>query len=132
METGNKGAMGSVLVVEDDHGVARMLRISLRAAGFDVAQAANGGDALRIPEQRVTDAVVLDLNLPDGLGGAVLDRSRHCEGSDGSSPAWVVTTALDRAEATKLYGPLGRYFVAKPFDPWELVRTLEGMLSPAE
>ena len=28
METGNKGAMGSVLVVEDDHGVARMLRIS--------------------------------------------------------------------------------------------------------
>jgi len=116
-----------VLVVEAEPAVTRMLRISLRAAGFDVAEAAAGGQALRILEQEPTDAVILDLDLPDRRGKAVLDRLRQAD--DSGLPAWVVVSELDRGEATRCYGSLGGHFLAKPFDPWNLVGMLKTFLS---
>ncbi len=121
-----------VIVVEDDQSVVRMLRFSLRRAGFEVVEVATGGDALRFLDDQPTEAVVLDLGLPDGREGAVLDWLHQHQQMNSSSPAWVVISALDLEEATRRYGPLGSHFLAKPFDPWELVRMLEELLSAKE
>jgi len=118
-----------VLVIEDDESVIRMLRFSFRSAGFETIEVTTGGEALRILEQHPPDAVVLDLQLPNGQGGAVLDRLRQLDERPGSSPVWAVISALDRQEATRRYGPLGSHFLAKPFDPWDLVAILENLLS---
>lgn len=115
-----------ILVVEDDEGVARMLSLCLRRIGFEVTHTATGGEALSILKQDHHPVVILDLNLPDGQGGAVLDWLRGVD--RGSLPAWVVISALGREEATRRYGSLGSNFLAKPFDPWELVRTIEEQL----
>ena len=116
-----------VLLVEDDQSVSRMLRLSLRSAGFEVTAVSTGVDALRALDAEPVDAVVLDLGLPDRRGGAVLDRLKSEGRSEDESPAWVVISALDQGEATRQYGPLGRHFVAKPFDPWDLVNLLRGL-----
>ena len=117
-----------VLVIEDDTGVSRMLRFSLRNAGFDTSEVATGGEALRILGEEPPDAAILDLQLPNGQGGAVLDWLRcSCE-RPGGHPVWVVMSALDAVEATKRYGPLGSHFLAKPFDPWELITMLRTLL----
>jgi two-component system KDP operon response regulator KdpE len=116
-----------VLVVEDEPAVARMLRISLHTAGFDVVEAVAGREALQILEQEPTDAVILDLQLEDRRGKAVLDRLRQAD--DGGFPVWVVISALDRQEATGCYGSLDNHFLTKPFDPWDLVRMLKTLLS---
>jgi DNA-binding response OmpR family regulator len=116
-----------VLVVEDEPAVAKMLRVSLRVAGFDVTEAVAGGQALQILEEEPTDAVILDLELPDRRRTAVLDRLRQAD--DSGFPAWVVISALDREEAAWRYGHLGGHFLAKPFDPWDLVRMLKTLLS---
>ncbi len=121
------GAPPKVLLVEDEPAVTRMLRISLHTAGFDVADAATGGDALQILERESADVVILDLGLPDGRGREVLDRLRQAD--DSGSPAWVVISGLDREEATGRYGALGGHFLAKPFDPWDLVKMLRTLLS---
>jgi CheY-like chemotaxis protein len=118
-----------VLVIEDDEGVMRMLRFSLRSAGFDTTEATTGGKALRILKQNPPDAVVLDLQLPDGQGGAVLDWLRQLDERTRTSPVWVVISALDRDEATRRYGPLGNHCLTKPFDPWDLVAMLKKLLS---
>ena len=115
-----------VLVVEDDQSVSRMLRLSLSSAGFEITEVSTGADALRALDADRMDAVILDLTLPDGLGGAVLERLRRVGGTRADSPAWVAISALDQAEATERYGPLGRHFLAKPFDPWALVGLLQG------
>jgi DNA-binding response OmpR family regulator len=114
-----------VLVVEDDAGIARVLGMCLGDEGFEVCQASAGGEALDILETEPPDAVVLDLGLPDSLGGAVLDRLRRARGRP--APAWVVISALSREEATQQYGPLGS-FLAKPFDPGVLVDKLDELL----
>ncbi len=120
-------ARPTVLVVEDEPAVARMLRISLHAAGFDVIEAVAGTEALEILEQEAADVVILDLELPDRRGKAVLDRLRQAD--DSGLPAWVVISGLDCQDATGRYGSLGGHFLAKPFDPWDLVRMLETLLS---
>jgi DNA-binding response OmpR family regulator len=114
-----------VLIVEDDGGVARMLRMCLTAAGYEVQQASGGREALDTIEKEPLDALVLDLGLPDQLGGAVLDRLRRSCGR--ATPAWVVISALSREEATHRYGPVGD-FVAKPFDPYALIGKLNCLL----
>jgi DNA-binding response OmpR family regulator len=117
-----------ILVIEDDESVTRMLRFSFDRASFDTTQLRTGGEALRILERQPPDAVVLDLQLPDGQGGAVLNRLRQLDEAASGSPVWVVISALDRAEATRRYGPLGNHFLTKPFDPWELVAMLKHLL----
>jgi two-component system phosphate regulon response regulator PhoB len=115
-----------VLVVEDDDGVAGMLAICLTAGGFKASRVAFGGEALAILEREPLDAVVLDLSLPDGLGGNVLEWLRKVPG--GGSPAYLVISALERGEVMKKYGPPEERFVPKPFDPWVLIGKLEKLL----
>jgi len=119
-----KVAHPRVLVIEDDEAIVRMLRLSLRSGGFDTARAESGREALAAMDEGDFDAVVLDLCLPDGCGGDVLQRlqaTRCC-------PVWVVMSALDEDEAVRRYGPLRGPFLPKPFDPWELIRLLNRLL----
>jgi len=118
-----------VLIVEDDRGVAKMLRLSLAREGFDTIEAASGSEALAVLEQKSPDAVVLDLQLADAKGGAVLDRLRQLDETTTGSPAWVVTSAADPRELAKRYGPLEGRFLSKPFNPWDLIAMVEKQLS---
>jgi DNA-binding response OmpR family regulator len=99
------------------------------SARRDASEVAAGGEALRIFQQQPPDAVVLDLQLPDGQGGAVLDWLRRSNERTTDSPVWVVMSALDQETATQRFGPLGSHFISKPFDPWELVAILRTLLS---
>ncbi len=120
-----------VLVVEDDQGVARMLSLVLRSAGFDVSSARNGGQAMRFLAAEPADAVVLDLGLPDGLGGDVLQWLRQ-QAASPDGPAWVAISALDAEEVHRRHGAIGDHFLAKPFDPWKLVSMLRALMAERE
>jgi two-component system KDP operon response regulator KdpE len=65
-----------VLVVDDDPQILRALRINLRARQYDVAVAADGGQALRQAADWQPDLVVLDLGLPDIEGIEVIHGLR--------------------------------------------------------
>jgi two-component system KDP operon response regulator KdpE len=125
-----KADQAKVLIIEDDPAVARMLRFCFRQAGFDVTEVSTGGEALRLLQQEEPPhAAVLDLQLPDRQGGAVLDWLRRSSERTTSSPVWVVMSALDRETAAERYGALGSHFLNKPFDPWDLVTILRKLLS---
>jgi two-component system, OmpR family, KDP operon response regulator KdpE len=59
---------GSVLVTDDDADLRRVLRRTLGALGFEVAESANGEQAVRTTAARPFDAVLMDVNMP-GMGG---------------------------------------------------------------
>jgi two-component system, OmpR family, KDP operon response regulator KdpE len=94
-------ALGRVLVVEDNQSVKRMLRFSLRDAGFDITEVSTGMEALQTLEKDVPAAVVLDLGLPDGLGGAVLEWLRQPEPRAEGRPVWMIISALDQDDVVK-------------------------------
>lgn len=119
------GNPARVLVIEDDDDVARVVGMCLVEAGFEVQRVNTGEAALELMQLESQDAVVLDLGLPDRLGGEVLCWLRQPPGGNG--PPWVVISALEKEEAGRRHGSLG-HFLAKPFDPWALVRILEDLI----
>ena len=66
-----------LLVVEDEPNIRELLATSLRYAGFDVATAANGAEALKIAGDHQPDLCVLDVMLPDMDGFTVTRRLRE-------------------------------------------------------
>jgi len=113
-----------VLVVEDDESVTKMLLWLLRSAGFSAQTASTGQEALQTLDREAVDAVLLDLGLPDQRAGDVIQRLRAWKGH----PEWLVISVMDPGEAARKYGPLGDRFISKPFDPWVLIRRLDGLL----
>ena len=80
-----------VLVVDDDAPVRRMLERTLRADGYDVTVAADGGQALAAAERSAPDLVVLDVGLPGMDGLAVCRRLR----ANGVTAPILLLTARD-------------------------------------
>jgi DNA-binding response OmpR family regulator len=75
-ERGAITASFEVLLVEDDHDAATLMRLFLEKAGHSVATAASGPAALAVAANRSFDTVILDLGLPDLSGGEVLSELR--------------------------------------------------------
>jgi two-component system KDP operon response regulator KdpE len=119
----------TVILVEDDRSVRRVLQYCLDDAGFEVIAVGTGAEALELIEHVLPQAVVLDLGLPDKLGKAVLERLILLQSNGNRHPVWVAISALDQDVAEVDYGPLGSSFLRKPFHPGDLVKTLEELLS---
>ena len=113
----------TVLVVEDVSAVRMLLAKLLRGAGFQVAEAANGEDAIRIVEAgRPIQLVLSDVHMPGArIDGLDLARWLH-KYRPGLKVilASRVIKALEAADAHFHEGPL----LQKPFKPEELVRRL--------
>jgi DNA-binding response OmpR family regulator len=117
-----------VLVVEDDHEIADVLRRSLRIEGYDVKVSGDGNEALQEAGLFEPDAVVLDLGLP-GLDG--LDVMRELRRSS-TTPVIMLTARAE--EADRIVGlELGADdYVVKPFSPRELVARVRAVLRRVE
>ncbi|HEY8952971.1 MAG TPA: response regulator, partial [Candidatus Dormibacteraeota bacterium] len=67
---------GSVLVVDDDHGIRELVGFALRRAGFDVIEASNGQAALDIVATAPVAMVVLDMGMSEMSGTYVVQALR--------------------------------------------------------
>ncbi|MFN0085236.1 MAG: response regulator [Blastocatellia bacterium] len=78
MQTGNADSMRAarVLVVDDERHIARFLEFVLKKAGYEVAVAHDGEQAMAKIEQFAPDAVLLDLVMPKLSGLDVLQQLR--------------------------------------------------------
>ena len=121
-------AMATILVVDDEPQIVRLVRDYLEHSGFTVLTAADGPGALRAARTGRPDLVVLDLGLP-GLDGLDVTRALR---RDGEVPIIMLTARTD--ESDKLVGlELGADdYLAKPFSPKELVARVRAVLRRAE
>ena len=69
----------TILIVDDDEDIARFLEVNLRLAGYEVAVAANGEQALLQAEELRPDLVILDVLMPYGIDG--FEVARRLRGS---------------------------------------------------
>jgi two-component system alkaline phosphatase synthesis response regulator PhoP len=116
--------MRTILVVEDEMKIARLVRDYLRHAGFDVLVAGDGEAALSSVRGSKPDLVVLDLGLPGRDG---LDVTREIRRTS-NLPIVMLTARGD--EADRVVGlELGADdYVVKPFSPRELVARIRAVL----
>jgi two-component system, OmpR family, alkaline phosphatase synthesis response regulator PhoP len=116
--------MATVLVVDDEMKITRLIRDYLEQAGFFVATAPDGQAAIASARQLKPDLIVLDLGLPNIDGLDVIRALRKVS----NVPVVIVTARAD--EADRVVGlELGADdYIVKPFSPKELVARVRAVL----
>lgn len=113
-----------VLVVDDEPDVRLVARVILEAAGHHVDEAGSGEAALdHLDRSTVPDVVLLDVRMPGLDGWEVLRRIRRNPGVP-TIPVVIFTADIDAAAEAPLHLREHEFFLAKPFDPDELVQLL--------
>jgi len=115
----------TVLLVDDDPVILRLLEVNFRLEGFETMTASRGPEAIALAA-RQPDAIVLDLMLPEMDGHEVFQRLRE-DPQLGAIPVVFLTA---RALDTTPVAPGVRY-ITKPFDTAALIETVRGSIQAA-
>jgi two-component system OmpR family response regulator len=114
----------TILVVEDDVSIARLLEALLGSAGYAVRVERDGRTGLDAAQTERPALILLDLTLPELDGWDVLDRLRAA----GDAPPVVLLTGHARI-ASRATSAGAAAVVIKPFDVDDLLSTVERLLA---
>ncbi|NEB05600.1 response regulator [Streptomyces sp. SID13726] len=120
------GASGRVLVVDDNKVIRQLIRVNLELEGLEVVTAADGVECLDVVHQVRPDLVTLDVVMPrlDGLRTAARLRSdprtRHLP--------LAIVSACTQYEVDSGLDVGVDAFLAKPFEPAELVKLVRQLM----
>ncbi|MBI4537812.1 MAG: diguanylate cyclase [candidate division NC10 bacterium] len=122
-----QASLPTILIVEDDAGIARMIQVLLEARGFATAVARNGKEAfLRLASEPV-DLILLDVMMP-GMDGYEVCRRIKADARWKSIPV-VMLTAKDAVRDVVQGLEVGaEEYIRKPFNTDELVARIRTLL----
>jgi len=126
-----RGPEESVLVVDDDPIIARLLEIELISAGYQVALASTGEEALSMAQEHRPDLVLLDVMMPGMDGFEVARLLRADPRTVAVSIIMLTATGLSASRLEGLSAGADDYIV-KPFDTPELLARVKGVLRRAK
>jgi CheY-like chemotaxis protein len=121
---------GRVLVVDDATAIRELIAVNLELEGYDVDRAGDGEEALAAVARQRPDVITLDVMMPRLDGFSTIERLRS-DPDTADIPVVLVTgraSTADRARG-ELLGVDG--FLAKPFEPAELLATIQRLTGGA-
>jgi len=118
----------TILVIDDEAQIRKFLRISLAAQGYQVLEAASGGEGLAQAALAKPDLVVLDLGLPDMDGQQVLQELREWS----ALPVLVLSVRAGEGEKVKALDGGANDYVTKPFGIQEFLARVRVLLRQAQ
>ncbi|HBI14171.1 MAG TPA: two-component system response regulator [Desulfobulbaceae bacterium] len=116
-----------IITVEDSTSLREMISFTLSEAGYEVAQAEDGQDALDKLTEFKADLVITDLNMPK-MNGIELTSSLRANQMYRFIPIIFLTTEsqLQKKQAAKEAGATG--WIVKPFKPDQLLQVVRKVL----
>lgn len=117
----------TVLIVDDDETTLRVLELLLARAGYEVVRAGSAEDGLRKAYRFQPDIVLLDVNMPQMDGWEMCHRLR--EMSD--VPILFLAASASSEDVVRGLELGADDFIAKPFDPQELLARIKAHLRRA-
>ncbi len=114
--------MPSVLIVDDEPNIRRMVGALLRGEGYEVREAPDGATALALAGEAEPDVALLDLMMPGGLDGLqLLERLRE---QRPDLPVVMMSGRADLADAVRATKLGAAQFLEKPLTPEGLLLAL--------
>jgi diguanylate cyclase (GGDEF)-like protein len=120
------GTSPLILVVDDDPGTRMLARASLKKAGYDTVEAADGGDGVAAWERFRPDLILMDAMMPGMDGFAAIREVRKCPGGD-RVPVLMMTGLDDLASIHRAYEAGATDFIPKPVN-WVVLGNRVGYL----
>ena len=118
----------SLLVVDDDAFIARLLEIECTAAGYDVRTAGSGDRALELAQERCPDLILADVMMPNMDGFELTRRLRMDERTAGARVILLTARGLS-ADRLEGFAVGADDYVIKPFDTPELLARIGEVLA---
>ena len=116
--------MKQILLVEDDHDIAALLRLNLEDEGYAITHEPDGGNALQRLDAQTWDAVILDLMLPNVDGLEICRRIRQM-----TRYLPVIIISARSSETDRITGleTGADDYLAKPFSVQELIARIKAL-----
>lgn len=127
MSTAARFAIRTVLVVDDDRVLARMVSERLQQERIATLIAHDLFEAFRIVTTRHVDAIILDLHMPKGNGDELVRQMKELKRTS-SIPVIVLTGSAAEDDAARLLDLGADEFMRKPPDFAQLIGRLQGLI----
>jgi DNA-binding response OmpR family regulator len=116
-----------ILVADDDQDIRALVAFRLERAGYEVVQASDGEEAVRLAFERVPDLAVLDVMMPKLTGLEVTRRLRDAEETR-RVPVILLTARAQEADVVAGFEAGADDYLRKPFSPQELRSRVQAIL----
>ncbi|MBN1862170.1 MAG: response regulator transcription factor [Dehalococcoidales bacterium] len=118
----------TILIVDDEQVVIRLLRANLTSSGYNILVAMNGAEALTVVEKELPDLIILDITMPKLDGIKVCQRLREWS----QIPIIMLSARSDLIDKVKCLELGADDYVTKPFAKEELLARVSAVLRRTE
>ena len=116
-----------ILIVDDEPGIVRLLSMRLKAKGFEVYEAYDGLECIKMAMKVMPDLILLDIKMPEGGGIGAFERLIQMDLTK-SIPV-IFMTAFPTAEIKKQVLKMGaKDCISKPFISKDFEQTIETVI----
>ncbi len=113
-----------VLTVDDSRTMRDMVTFTLKGAGYEVVEAADGQQALTVIAAHKVDLVITDLNMPV-MDGLTLIRRLRAAPAHRTLPILMLTTESDESKKSEGRSAGATGWIVKPFNPDKLISVVQ-------
>ncbi len=121
----------TILVCDDNELLVELLTFRLENKGYDVLIARNGAEAVKLAEEQLPDAIILDMMMPVMDGQLVLRRLRN-QPETAPIPVIMLTARKQERDIVDAFDLGANDYLVKPFIPEELMTRLARLLPAAK
>ena len=117
-----------VLVVDDEPDVLLLCRVNLEFEGYEVLEAADGEEGLRLLREEKPDVVLLDVMMPRKDGWQVLEEVK-ADNDLKDIPIVMLTAKVQDQDQIRGWSHGAAEYITKPFSPLSLSQVLQDVLA---
>jgi len=127
---GNGVRMKKILTVDDSLTIRMVIRKTLEAAGFEVLQAMNGKEGLKVASENELALIISDYNMPEMNGLEFLTEIKNNPAYKANKfiPFIMLTAVMGEELKAKALAAGARAYLVKPFQPQQLLEFVQKMV----
>jgi CheY-like chemotaxis protein len=122
------GSVGTILLVDDDAQIRRLIQMTLGAQGHTLIEAGDGGPALEMARRERPDLMIVDLAMP-GVDGIEVCREIKSSPETRDIHVVILTARAGEGNRRQALEAGANVFMIKPFSPLALLRLVEDLLA---
>ena len=116
-----------ILIVDDEQDVLELLGTRLEGQGYEVVTLSDGRMAVSLAKKEKPDLIILDIVMP-GVDGSEIANILKTDPQTKNTPVIFLTCLITKEEEKRDNVIGGKYFIAKPYDPDDLLKIIENLL----
>ena len=120
--------MKKILIVDDHVEIRKLVEITLRVEDYQILQAENGEEAIKIEKAEKPDLIIMDVVMPGKIDGIEATRILKNDPETKKCPIIMLTSKDDEEDVKRGLDAGADDYFTKPFSPLELIKKVEEVL----